>query len=153
MGRPGAADEPHGAGAGAVQRRSLFLSFNDLRPQRHPQVAVGIHAQERPALFPFDEIARAMAGACANHAGDHSLLSLKAAAPLHLLQARREYARQPIDRHKTSFLLIGPAAESLARSRTSMSTVIAARSNCGAKPQSSRAAAVSSEWGHDSAMH
>ena len=54
--RPCSADEAHRAGADAIARGGRFLRRDHFRAQRHAEIIVGIHAQERRLALAFDEI-------------------------------------------------------------------------------------------------
>jgi hypothetical protein len=61
----------------------------DLAAQRHAEIAVGIHAQERLVAFALDEETRAAIALRRNDAADDALAPFQPSAPLHLLEARR----------------------------------------------------------------
>ena len=70
------------------------------------------------------------------------------------VEPRGERFSQSVRRHREASLSScrSPGAFAVARRRASMSRVIAARSKRGEKPQSSRAALASSDWGQESAI-
>src|ERR1700730_10619649 len=99
MGRPGAADETYRSGTGAVGSGGLLFGCNDLGTQCHPQIAVGIHAQEWTIALSLDYIPRTPAIARSDHSGDHGLPSLEAPALRHLRESGFKRARQSPNQH------------------------------------------------------
>ena len=99
VGAVGAADEAHRAGAGAVARGRLLLGLHHLGAQPHPQVAVGVHLDERLVAVAVQEEAGAPVALGGEHAGDDVLRALEGAFGLQLVQVIAQGSVDAVERH------------------------------------------------------
>src|SRR5271169_939378 len=120
--RPGATDEAYRPGARAITCCCLLLHGNHFRAQRHPEITVRVHAQERFLGLAFDEIARPAYALRGNDGAEHAFVSLEPSALRHLSKARSQHFAQSLGWHRSLALCISAYwARPIPRSQPSMS--------------------------------
>src|SRR5262245_27498122 len=96
---PCTTDEPHGPRARSIEVHGLLLCGLDRAVQCQPQIIIGIHAEERAVSVSLEEIARPLAIASSDDAGDHGFRTLESARSLKLLEVLVQDHLEPDRRH------------------------------------------------------
>lgn len=94
-----AADEAHGARTGAEYLGCFFFSIDHLRPQRHAEIGIRIHANEGFVAFTLEDEAWTPATRRRHHAHYYRFLSLARALCFQIADLLPEYAGYFIERH------------------------------------------------------